>query len=75
MTPWTDTVRTCELCGHTGPDVKGSWARWRKPRPAQKPFDAIDRCVDRAACRARCEAMGDEWPVADLAADMPAVAP
>lgn len=69
---WVEAL-TCELCGHTGSDVKASWARWRSPG-SRPPFQAIDRCQDRAKCRERCEAQGDPWLVADTVDELPRAA-
>lgn len=70
MTPWVEAL-TCELCGHTGSDVKPSWARWKVPHPTKPRFQAVDRCQDRLKCRERCEAQGDPWLVADTVRDLP----
>jgi hypothetical protein len=53
---------SCLICGATGPDVRTALVAWREP-VAGRTFEAIPRCEDRAACRERCEAAGDEWPV------------
>jgi hypothetical protein len=54
----------CVLCGHDKPtDVRVSLARWREPEGAM--YSAVPRCIDRKACRERCEASGDDWPVID----------
>lgn len=56
------TALTCELCGHEGPDVATGLVWWRKD--AYRSVEAIDRCRDHAACRARYEAERTEpWPV------------
>ena len=62
----------CLLCGNPKPsEVRVSLARWRDP--AQGMFSAIPRCIDRKACRARVEALGDEYEVIDP--DEPSVIP
>lgn len=66
------TASSCLLCGNDRPsDVRVSLARWRDPQPAM--FGAIPRCIDRKACRSRCEALGEDWPVIDP--DEPSVLP
>ena len=57
-------MMTCMLCGNERTtEVRVSLARWRDPNPYL--FSAIPRCIDRRACRARCEALGDDWMVLD----------
>jgi len=57
-------AKPCKLCGNTkATEVRVSLARWR--HPADGLFDAIPRCVNRTACRERCVAQGDDWPVLD----------
>ena len=52
----------CDICGDRSPNVRAGLVAWLDPA---QPFAAVDRCEDRAACRARVEAAGDEWPVYD----------
>lgn len=61
----------CTICGHDGPAggaspdrVSMGPIRWRDALPGRL-FDAGHRCADHGACRARCEAIGDAWPVED----------
>ena len=62
----------CVLCGNERlQDVRVSLVRWRFPDPAM--YSAVPRCVDRKACRQRCEALGDLWLVIDP--DEPSVTP
>ncbi len=57
----TDTA--CLLCGNPRlSEVRVSLARWRDPQPYL--FSAIPRCIDRKACRERCE-LTEPWPVVD----------
>lgn len=58
--------RTCVLCGHGGMlSVVRPWiGRLAQPGP-HGAFVPVIRCVDHAACRSRCEANGDPWPIAD----------
>lgn len=66
------TTSPCLLCGHERvTEVRVSLARWRYPEGAM--FSAVPRCVDRKACRERCEALGEDWPVIDP--DEPSVVP
>ena len=56
---------TCVICGFESSsrlDVALSLAHWSEPL-AGRIYDAVPRCRDRAACRARCEAAGDLWPI------------
>jgi hypothetical protein len=54
----------CQLCGNPkASEVRVSLARWRYPEGAM--FGAVPRCIDRKACRARCKAAGEDWPVID----------
>lgn len=50
----------CELC-NTDQRVSVSLVRWKIGDKVQ--YDNLPRCVDRAACRARVEARGEEWMV------------
>jgi hypothetical protein len=52
----------CAICGLESHDVKPSLIEWKAPLDGVR-FDFVPRCSDRAACRARCEAMGEPWPV------------
>jgi hypothetical protein len=52
----------CAICGFESHDVKPSLIEWKDPIDGVR-FDFVPRCQDRAACRARCEAAGDPWPV------------
>ena len=55
---------TCVLCGNEKPqEVRVSLVRWRFPEPAM--YSAVPRCIDRKACRVRCEELGDPWLVID----------
>lgn len=62
----------CVLCGNERTsEVRVSLARWRDPRGGM--FSAIPRCMDRKACRARSDEIGDPWPVIDP--DEPSIMP
>jgi hypothetical protein len=41
-----------------------SFVEWREPI-GKDIWAHIPRCVDATACRARCEAAGEPWPIAD----------
>lgn len=62
----TEGHRTCVICGHGGllSEVRPSLARLAKPGPTG-PFARLVRCKDITACRVRCEANGDPWPLVD----------
>jgi hypothetical protein len=52
----------CGICGSRQP-VRPALVAWRVPVFGQ--YEAIDRCDDEDACRARVRAAGDPWPVID----------
>lgn len=55
----------CAICGNrTAAEVSYRLIRWRDPLPGQV-FDSAWQCLDRPACRERCAAIGDLWPVDD----------
>lgn len=54
---------SCALCGHEDHEVTLSLVEWKVPIEGHR-FDAIPRCRDRAACRLRVEASGEEWEAA-----------
>lgn len=58
--------RTCVICGHSGmlSDVRPSTARLREPGPAGH-YAQLVRCKRADACRDRCLANGDPWPLDD----------
>lgn len=58
-------VADCLICGERGMTLF-SVVRWKTNRP---PYTSGPRCVDRAACRARVEAAGETWDVADTEED------
>lgn len=62
--PITEGHRTCVLCGHGGllADVRPSLARLARPGP-RGAYVVLVRCRDGLACRERCEAQGDPWPL------------
>ena len=55
---------TCLLCGATGKDVAIGLVRWADP-VGRDVFGSIPRCRDKAACRDRVEAAGEQWDVLD----------
>lgn len=57
-------MKTCLLCGHESHDVRVGLVEWKDPVGSER-FSSIPRCQNRRACRARLEAIGDEWPVWD----------
>jgi hypothetical protein len=58
-------ARTCSLCGRSSTtDVAIALTRWSDPIDGRR-FEAMPRCRDRAACRARVLANGERWPVDD----------
>jgi len=52
----------CAICGAESHDVRMGLIEWRAPIDGVR-FDFVPRCQDRTACRTRCEAAGEEWPV------------
>jgi hypothetical protein len=61
----------CGLCGYeSDQEVRMGFVRWTEPGDPPRPFGAMPRCTDRAACRARVERAGEAWEVADTAADV-----
>lgn len=73
--PDTSPIRTgwrmCVLCGAEGYDCLPSLAKLKVPVVgASDPslngaYQTFVRCKDARACRGRCEAQGDEWPLDD----------
>ena len=59
------TIGTCDLCGAVRVPIEAHVVAWRVP--VAGPFGAIDRCVDRDACRNRVFANGEEWPILEPA--------
>ncbi len=55
-------ARTCVICGHEGPDVVRRLAWYEPPLPSG-PVQQVDGCRDTEACRVRCLAIGDTWPL------------
>ena len=53
---------TCDICGFRGTEVRASVVAWKD---LAQPYNAVDRCTDVLACRARVESQGEEWPVYD----------
>jgi hypothetical protein len=67
MTAYLLAALTCLICGHETADrraVEVHLARFREPVEGRL-FATIPRCLDFAACRARCEANGEAWPLDD----------
>lgn len=62
--PLTEGHRTCVICGHGGllSEVRPSLARLAKAGP-HGAYVPLVRCKDTLACRDRCEANGDPWPL------------
>lgn len=54
----------CDICGYRGHDVRPGVVAWID---GAQPYNAVDRCTDHAACRARVESDGEVWPVVDWA--------
>ncbi len=53
-------LKVCDICGDRSLDVRPGLVAWRD---LAQPYAHVDRCEDEAACRARVEAAGEEWPV------------
>ncbi len=56
-------ARTCYLCGATSVEVQPSLALLAATRERGERYERMDRCRDKLACRDRCEANGDVWPL------------
>lgn len=54
---------TCRLCGAENYQVSIGLVEWVEPVEGQR-FSSVPRCEDRAACRKRVEASGEEWEAA-----------
>lgn len=57
-------ARVCVLCGITSVEVTPSLALLAATQERGQTYTRMDRCKDTLACRDRCEAQGDEWPLA-----------
>jgi len=69
------STEPCLLCGNEVlAEVRVSLVRYKEPTPG-RPFEHLPRCVNREACRARLEKLGEPWPVADTVAELPRVIP
>lgn len=55
--------RSCEICDHEGLDVL-PWLGRYPTADGTMVFATVTRCKDAVACRARCEAAGNQWPLA-----------
>jgi hypothetical protein len=55
--------RICVICAHQGPDVIRALALLAPTAERSERYQAMTRCGDQLACRARCEAAGDQWPL------------
>lgn len=65
---WTEP-RSCQLCGNTnGRDLEFALVHWRVAEPGMA-YAHVEACRDRSACRARCEAAGDIWPLVESSRD------
>jgi hypothetical protein len=60
----TRQLASCELCGEYSADVAAAVAWYAL---GDRKVQRIDRCTDHAACRARVERKGEEWPLRDEA--------
>lgn len=54
----------CVLCGVASLDVSIGLIAWREPI-GRDVFTAAPRCKDKATCRTRVDAVGEEWDVID----------
>ncbi len=61
--------RLCELCGLVAHDIVERAIEWLPEIVAAgglaKRWEAVWRCPDYQACRARVEAKGTAWPIVD----------
>jgi hypothetical protein len=68
MTDVWSKPRECELCGISGERLEAkALVEWLEALPGMT-YAHVDRCDDRAACRARVEAAVKAWPVRERAA-------
>ena len=60
----------CRLCGRPNADDR-VMVEWAQPHDspfegqAKIRFEVVDRCRDRAGCRARVDAARKPWPIID----------
>lgn len=66
MTAWSEP-EVCALCHAKGERMHIRLVEWLDAPPGMT-YEQVARCDDRAACRARVEAAGETWPVAERAA-------
>jgi hypothetical protein len=59
-------TRECDLCHLRGESIRPALVEWAQPPDGRRTWDTVFRCDDRAACRARLEAVGEPWPLAEL---------
>lgn len=57
--------RYCAICGAEGYDVRPFIGLYRKVDGSGTEYAEVTRCKDTFACRARCEAAGDVWPLVE----------
>lgn len=53
----------CRLCGHADRrDIRLTLVHWADA-PIGMAYEHVPACIDRYACRERCAAGGDNWPL------------
>ncbi|MBX3031439.1 MAG: hypothetical protein KF809_14935 [Chloroflexi bacterium] len=57
--------RYCGICDAEGYDVRPGVGRYRRLDGPGTEIQTVTRCKDATACRQRCEAAGNEWPLVD----------
>lgn len=64
-TPIPAGWRSCDICGHEGLDVLPGVGAYPNPAtPGGLDYARVTRCRKAAECRTRCEAVGNQWPLA-----------
>jgi hypothetical protein len=60
--------RLCVICAYQGHDVVRALALLAATEKRPETYQVMTRCGDQLACRDRCEAAGDRWPLASTPA-------
>ena len=63
MNVWTEP-KECDLCGVKGQPMHVQLIEWLDALPGMK-YAWLNRCDDRAGCRARVQVAGKPWPIID----------
>ena len=63
--------KPCWICAFEGPDVERTLAYLSASDERPETYQPMVRCRDQIACRLRCEAAGDKWPLMPAAPVVP----